>query len=95
VNNPPSQGWISSFAPDSTQHFTFDTPIGVSDGEQCGKVVFSDFHVVSNETSGAIFPTDCVDGPLSSQEKVLEFMFFDLASCVQNDALPPKPPPIH
>jgi hypothetical protein len=94
VNHPPSQGWISSFEPPSTQHVTFDTPIGASDADQCGKVVFSDFHVVSGETSGALFPVDCLDGPLSSQEKVLEFMFFDLASCVQNDALPPKPPPI-
>jgi hypothetical protein len=95
VNSPPSQSWINSFSPSSTQHFTFDTPIGVKDAEQCGKVVFSDFHVVSDETVGAIFPTDCVDGPLSSQEKVLEFMFFDLASCIQNDALTPEPPPIH
>jgi hypothetical protein len=94
VNSPPSQSWINSYSPFSAQHFTFDTPIGAKDAEQCGKVVFSDFHVVSNETVGAVFPNDCVDGPLSSQEKVLEFMFFDLASCIQNDALSPKPPPI-
>jgi hypothetical protein len=94
VNEPPSQGWINSFSPASAQHFTFDTPIGVSDADQCGKVVFSDFHVVSGETTGTAFPVDCVDGPLTAQEKVLEFMFFDLSSCVQNDAQTPKPPPI-
>jgi hypothetical protein len=94
VNEPPSQGWINSLYPASAQHFTFDTPIGASDAEQCGKVVFSDFHVVSNETVGTTFPSDCVDGPLSAQEKVLEFMFFDLASCVQNDSLTPTPPPL-
>jgi hypothetical protein len=95
VNTPPSQSWIDSFSPSTAQHFTFDTPIGVNDAKQCGKVVFSDFHVVSNETMGAIFPIDCVDGPMTSQEKVLEFMFFDLASCIQNDAQTPVPPPIH
>jgi hypothetical protein len=94
VNAPPSQGWINSFDPATAQHFTFDTPIGVPSANQCGKVVFSDFHVVSGETTGLVFPTDCVDGPLSAQEKVLEFMFFDLASCIQDDALAPKPPPI-
>jgi hypothetical protein len=94
VKTPPSQGWINSLYPVSAQHFTFNTPIGVKDEDQCGKVVFSDFHVVSGETTGTLFPADCVDGPLSAQEKVLEFMFFDLASCIQNDAIAPRPPPI-
>jgi hypothetical protein len=94
VKTPPSQGWISSYYPPSAQHFSFDTPIGASEADQCGKVVFSDFHVVSNETTGSTFPIDCVDGPLTAQEKVLEFMFFDLASCVQDDGKPPVPPPL-
>jgi hypothetical protein len=94
VNHPPSQGWVNSLFPASAQQFSFDTPVGASDAQQCGKVVFSDFHVVSNETTGSAFPLDCVDGPLSAQEKVLEFLFFDLASCVQNDDKPPKPPPL-
>jgi hypothetical protein len=94
VHHPPSQGWINSIYPASAQHFTFDTPVGADEAQQCGKVVFSDFHVVSDETVGDVFPIDCVDGPLSAQEKVLEFMFFDLASCVQNDGARPKPPPL-
>ncbi len=94
VNAPPSREWVSSLVPASSQQFTFDTPIGKPEDQQCGKVVFSDFHVVSEEAIGLAFPGDCVDGPLTPQEKVLEFMFFDLASCVQNDSLPPKPPPL-
>jgi len=85
---------VNSLFPASAQQFSFDTPVGASDAQQCGKVVFSDFHVVSNETTGSAFPLDCVDGPLSAQEKVLEFLFFDLASCVQDDGKPPKPPPL-
>ena len=38
------------------------------------------------------FPTECDMAALTPQEKVLMFMLFDLASCVQTDSEPPKPP---
>jgi hypothetical protein len=88
-----SQEWITSVSPMTAQHFSFNTPIGVDAGAQCGKVVYSDFHVAANEADGGAFPLACAGGPLTAQEKVIEFMLFDLASCVQNERQPPTPPP--
>jgi hypothetical protein len=91
----PTQRWISSTNPKSVQHLTFNTPVGVPAANQCGRVLFSDFHVTDAELNGQpMFPTECgADKPLSPQEKVLEFMLFDLASCIQPPNEPPPPPP--
>ncbi len=104
VNTATSQRWISinpspSGDKTSVQHMTFNTPLdaGVDDAGaslQCGKVVFSDFHVSANalDASQKYFPKSCLPGPLSNQEKALEFMIFDLSSCIQKDDTPPAPP---
>jgi hypothetical protein len=63
-------------------HYTFDTPVGAAPADQCGRVMFSDFHVENAMTSGSNFPSECQVGPMTPQEKVLEFMLFDLSSCV-------------
>jgi len=39
------------------------------------------------------FPSSCLVRDLSSQEKALEFMFFDLSSCLTLDSADPSPPP--
>jgi hypothetical protein len=93
---PPSTRWIYSAQPATLQHYTFNTPVGVPDTMQCGKVLFSDFHVTANtggHSQGVAFPMACDSPPLKPQEKVLEFMMFDLASCIQNENKPPAPPP--
>jgi hypothetical protein len=90
----PSQRCIYSKSPASLQHYTFNTPVGVAEDKQCGRVVFSDFHVTgtAGSSGGQTFPANCDNGPLTPQEKVLEFMMFDLASCIQPDSKPPTPP---
>jgi hypothetical protein len=97
----PSQRWLSSVSTNTTSgnqdpdipvlHYTFNTPVGAAASQQCGRVVFSDFHVEdASNTSGKTFPAECGgDKPLTPQEKLLEFMLLDLASCVAPDTGPP------
>jgi hypothetical protein len=70
-------------------HYTFNTPPFNPPATQCGRVVYSDFHVENSSTSNAknaTFPNECgTASPLTPQEKLLEFMLFDLTSCVQPD----------
>jgi hypothetical protein len=73
-------------------HYTFDTPVGQTSG-QCGHAIFSDFHVTNqNNTAVFSFPrdadTECGTNPMTAQEKILEYMIWDLASCVPG---PPGP----
>jgi hypothetical protein len=90
-------------------HFTYNTPVNLvqdltSDPPalQCGRVLFSDFHVDDASEHDKVFPAQCGKActqdsqcakggkcvsnvcldPMTAQEKVLEFMIFDLGSCV-------------
>jgi hypothetical protein len=88
--------WISEQTFGNVGHFSFNTPLGADAGDECGRVVFNDFHTVDvygGQTG--VFPAECTDKtqPLTSQERVFEFMLFDLSSCVQKDDQPPPPPP--
>ncbi len=72
---------------------TFNVPVGAAPAAQCGRVVFSDFHVSASALSGSgTFPDNCVAGDLSAQEKALEFMLFDLTACLTPDYVPPSTP---
>ncbi|AKU96495.1 Tryptophan synthase alpha chain [Labilithrix luteola] len=110
-NHPPSQRWITAdtrngwtSAPPSVAgltvpHFTFNAPMDEAPEKQCGKAVFSDFHVSAQEfkdgENGTLaFPDSCALNPLSPQEKALIFMLFDLNSCVQDESKAPTVPPV-
>jgi hypothetical protein len=99
--NTVSQPWIvadnNSQSPGATQDFTVDTPIGVPAAQQCGRVVFSDMHVGAasgDYGSSNTTPAGCADNDLSPQEKALEFILFDLSSCVTPDGGSQMPPPV-
>jgi hypothetical protein len=90
----PSERWISAdpaISATAVMHYTFNTPVGAPAASQCGRVLFDDFHVEDAPTAGLTFPLECAGGPMTPQEKLLEFMLFDLASCITPDApLPPS-----
>jgi len=104
VDGAKAQAWITINNPtiNSTayEYLSFNTPLGKPENELCGRVVHSDLHVSSG--NGDIiglgdsnpWPNLCKSSNLSPQEKALEFMLFDLSSCIQKDDAPPLPPPV-
>ena len=97
--NAPAQRWMYTAndkssggpGPNLPLHYTFDTPFNQS--PSCGRVVYSDFHVESQQTNtsynGVTFPAECPTGGMTPQEKLLEFMLFDLTSCVGTPSCTP------
>ena len=79
-------------------HVTFDTPWGLPATQQCGRVLYSAFHVTTAAISGSScaaatgggsantskcnFPEEC-STTFTAQEKALAYFMFDMTSCVQ------------
>jgi hypothetical protein len=93
----PTQQWMFMSPNDDDTNmspalFTFNTPLGAASTAQCGRGLYTDFHVTPNTAAGGglegthslVFPAECgARSPMTAQEKVLEFILFDLGSCVQ------------
>jgi len=102
INTSESELWIEGTNPQGTETgytsegtapasfpllFTTNTP--VQSANQCGRVIFSGFHVITTEAGfTGTFPSECAQQPMSAQEKALEYLIWDLASCVPG---PPAP----
>src|SRR5262249_46459543 len=101
VNPMMATAWITlqnpnaNVTPDTVEFLSYNAPLNVPDDQVCGRAVFNDLHVsaTTGANPGMPFPAICQPGDLSDQEKALEFMLFDLSSCVRNDDVPPEPPP--
>jgi hypothetical protein len=107
--NTHSTLWLeadqNSQSPGAAQDFTFDTPLGAVDaGLQQGRTVYSDMHVGavppgvqqdygSGPMGGGTTPDGCVMRDLTAQEKALEFILFNLSSCVTPGGGVQPPPP--
>ena len=93
-----STRWLYNSGNEHPRYLSFNAPVSVPVAQQCGRAVYSDVHL-SGVSNDAAFPNECnnpmIDQPMghATNEKALEFLFFDLSSCVQNDTAPPPPPP--
>jgi hypothetical protein len=75
-----SQQWIYDTSTKYPGYISINTPTSKAPADRCGRAVVTDLHVGSSGTT------------LEQQEAALEFMFFDLAACVQDDNSVPTPP---
>jgi hypothetical protein len=80
--NPPTQTWITLDSPSVAMQFVWDTPIGAPVGQQCGRVLFNEYHVeTSSFGSFANELSSCSPSAgMTPQEKLLEYMLFELTS---------------
>ena len=93
-----AQRWIyrGDGTDEMVKFFSFNAPVGATPEAQCGRGVLSDIHVADGDGTGsppgAQMPASCAKGPLSPRERALEFLMFDLSSCIQSDGLAPVEP---
>ena len=88
----------------SVKALSFSTPIADAGFSYCGKAYFTDIHAGGGQAledpnadgsgSPAAVPGACDGGPMTAEEKALEFLFFDKNTvCVNGGGQPPPLPP--
>lgn len=89
---PPTQSWLTlndSYDGNPVLQFTFNTPVGAPAANQCGRVLFNEYHVVNLSPQSDQFPNECgTPGSMSAQEEMLEYALFDLSAFVQPVVVP-------
>jgi hypothetical protein len=78
--NSPTQSWLTlNTTGNPVMQFVFNTPIGAQN--QCGRVLYNEYHVEAGGSSpNNSFPSECNSGPMTAQEKLLEYMLFELTA---------------
>jgi hypothetical protein len=92
--NPPTQSWLTLKEPGNpVMQLVFDTPVGNTTANQCGRVLFNEYHVENPPTSpaGVTFPNECAStsATMTPQEKLLEYSLFALTSDGSSATLTP------
>jgi hypothetical protein len=89
---PPTQPWATMNSDGAIMQMTFNAPVGAPAANQCGRVLFNEYHVENLDLgdTGAVFPAECPSptAPMSPQEEMLEFALFDLSSFVTPVVVP-------
>lgn len=89
---PPTQSWLTFNDSQNTNpvlQLTFNTPVGAAAANQCGRVLFNEYHVVNLTQQNDQFPAECgAKGSMSAQEEMLEYALFDLSAFVQPVVVP-------
>jgi hypothetical protein len=92
----PSQPWLTlnsgsynGQTGNPVMQMTFNAPVGAPAANQCGRVVYNDYHVFNASTTGALYPAECpASAAMSPQEQMLEYALFDLSSFVTPVIIP-------
>jgi hypothetical protein len=88
---PPTQSWLAlNDAADGNpvMQFTFNTPVSAPAANQCGRVLFTEYHVKNLDGQGFAYPNECPTGPMNAQEEMLEYALFDLTAFVKPVVVP-------
>jgi len=81
---PPTQPWATLNSNNDIMQLTFNTPVGAPAANQCGRVLFNEYHVYNiSVLPGELFPVECSGvGKMTPQEEMLEYALYDLSSFV-------------
>ena len=95
--NATAMQWIAFANPNANAQsevalLSSNMPTTVSNDQKCGRIVYADLHGSPTDARGVAWPDGCTSKDMSAQEKALEFMLFDLSSCIQDDRLLPAAP---
>jgi hypothetical protein len=86
---PPTQSWATLNSNSDIMQMTFNTPVGAPAANQCGRVLFNEYHVFNAASGGAIYPAECTSSTtMTPQEEMLEYTLFDLSSFVTPVVVP-------
>lgn len=85
--NAPTQEWMH-IGDGTPMQFTFNTPLTAAAGQQCGRVLYNDYHVES--AGSGTYPAECPATSMTPQEKLLEFSLFNLSGSGAEPTLSPE-----